>query len=243
MSASRLAGMAAVAIAAFTASNSSADDNVRLLAGTGSIRGTSAASTKTLERNAAEKADTLPACFGWRRWGYSYYAPVRPPVVAYAAPAYYPPSIYSAPMTAPPPAAGPATYYYPPVQSPEPITTAPTPRPAIVVGYQGRFFGGSIVIRPAARLARPTERAPQPSDFAPPPQPDGRYRYDGGPARPVPMPLPDPVDPTDPVPATVPALQRVRFERSRQNVKYPGFGERPAAKTAAEPILVKRSAP
>jgi len=112
-----------------------------------------------------------------------------------------------------------------------------------VVGYQGRYFGGSIAIRPAARLARPTERAPQPSDYAPPPQPDGGYRYDGGPARPVPMPVPDPVDPSDPVPATVPALQRVRFERSRPNVTYPGFGERPAVKTAADPILVKRSAP
>jgi hypothetical protein len=230
-------------LALFTSGKSSAEDNVRLLAGAGSMRAASAAATATLERDAAKNADTLPASFAWRRWGYSYYTPVHPLIVAYAAPAYYPPAIYSAPMTAPPPAAGPATYYYPPVQSPEPIATAPNPRPAIVVGYQGRFFSGSIAIRPAARLARPAERAPQPSDYAPPPQPDGRYRYDGGPARPVPLPVPDPVDPTDPVPATVPALQRVRFERARPNVKYPGFGERPAVKPAAEPILVKRSAP
>lgn len=251
MNASRLAGMAAVALAAFTSGTSNADDN-RLLAGSGSMRGGSAAATTTLEQNAAKDADTVPACFWWRRLGYAYYPPISPPIVAYAAPAYYPPAVYSAPVTAPPPAAGPATYYYPPVRSPEPVAAAPSQRPSIVVGYQGRFFGGSIVIRPASRLARPVERTPQleraphPSEFAPPPQPEGRYRYDGGPARPVPMPVPDaadPVTPADPAPATVPALQRVRFERSRTNVKYPGFGERPPAKSAVDPILVKRSAP
>jgi hypothetical protein len=219
-----------------------ADNTVRLLAGTGSLNDAANASTMTLNGG---DAHTQAVCYWPRLWRYGSCGPVCPPVVC-AAPAYYPPTYYSAPATAPPVA--PMTYYYPQAPAaPEVVAAAPTPyassRPSIIIGYQGRFFGGSIAIRPGARLAgfaRPTEDL---HDAMPPPRPNDTFRYDGGPSQPVPMPVPDPVSPTEPVPMTVPALQRVQFERSRSRVAYPAYGEKPTSRTAvADPLLVKRAA-
>jgi len=165
--------------------------------------------------------DTLAACYRWRAWKYGYAVPVYPPVV-YSAP------LYGSPTYAPLPAAEPPA-------APEPITVAPAGRPTIVVGYQGRFFSGSITLRPGARSERQFE-------VSPPPRPTDSFRYDGGPAQPVPMPTPDPVAPTDPVPNTVPALYRVMAERSRPNVVYPGFGERLKVRPAVvNPVLVRQA--
>ena len=74
------------------------------------------------------------------------------------------------------------------------------------------------------------------------PRSDETYRYDGGPTQPVPMPVPDPISPTDPVPTTVPALHRVVMERSRRNVNYPAYGEKPVKKSPTkDPIFVKQT--
>ena len=90
-----------------------------------------------------------------------------------------------------------------------------------------------------ARFARPVD---EPIEAAPPPRRSGNYRYDGGPSQAVPMPSPDPINATDPVPTTVPALHRVMWERSRTKVTYPAYGEPPAAKAATSPpLLVKRA--
>jgi hypothetical protein len=110
----------------------------------------------------------------------------------------------------------------------------PESRPTIIVGYQGRFFGGAIAIRPGERLAA---RAAAPVPFpAPVPRPSDGYRYDGGPSSAVPMPSPDSVPATDPVPATVPALNRVMWKGPRPSVSYPAYG---AKSVAVDPRFVK----
>ncbi len=219
-----------------------ADDTTRLLAGTGSLKDATNSSTMNLKGG---DADTQAVCYWKKVWRYGYCGPVCPPVVC-APPVYYPPSYYAPPATLPPPAA-PTTYYYPQAPAaPEVVAVAPPPypsaRPSIIIGYQGRFFGGSIAIRPGARLAglaRPTE---YPADSMPPPRPNDTFRYDGGPSRPVPMPVPDPVSPTEPVPMTVPALHRVMMQRSRPQIRYPAYGEKPAKKpVSVEPVLVKQT--
>jgi hypothetical protein len=231
-------------IAGLLASGARADD-VRLLAGSGSFADAVKDDTRTLEGGKTD-TDTLPVCY-WKklaRWGYC--APVCSPVVCaapayYTAPAYYaPPAYYPPAPTAPPPAAGPATYYAP--QAPEAVVVAPT-RPQITVGYQGRFFGGSLAIPLGARLARMARPIDEPPvEVAPLPRSGGSYRYDGGPSQTVPMPTPDPNNPTDPVPTTVPALQKVMWERSRQRTSYPAYGEKPAKRPmASPPLLVKRA--
>jgi hypothetical protein len=144
----------------------------------------------------------------------------------------------------------PTSYYYPsaPV-APDAVAIAPAQypnsRPSIVVAYQGRLFSGAIAFRPSARLAglaRPAPATEDPTEVMPLPRSNDTYRYDGGPNRTVPMPVPDPVSPTDPVPTTVPALHRVQWERSRPHVNYPAYGEKPAKKPVIiDPLLVKRS--
>jgi hypothetical protein len=249
MIATRSAFVASLAIALLIAAPTvRADDTVRLLAGTGSISNAADARTITLKGAGKDDADTRPVCC-WRKWCYSYCAPVCPPV-AFAAPAYYAPAYQYAPPAQPglpPPAPGPAAYYYQPNRfAPETIAVAPTPsmvitRPSIVVGYQGRLFSGSIALRPlAARLGAIAAPTYDRTEVAPRPRTDDTYRYDGGPSRTVPMPTPDPVSPTDPVPTTVPALFRVQMERSRSKVSYPAYGEKPASKPKiVDPLLVK----
>lgn len=216
-----------------------ADDTVRLLAGSGSLQNTANAVTLNLKRTGAADADTQAVCYWRRAWRYGYGEPVYPPI-AYAPPVYYPPA------TAAPPVA-PMTYYQPQTPiAPEVVGVAPhaypNARPTIVVGYQGRFFGGSIAIRPGARLTGLARPAEPPIELTPTPQPSDTFRYDGGPSRPVPMPVPDPVSPTDPVPTTVPALHRVLFERSRPVLTYPGYGEKPAKRpVVVDPVMVKKT--
>jgi hypothetical protein len=152
----------------------------------------------------------------------------------------------AAPATAPPPAA--AAYYraLPPASE-----LAVAPRPTITLGYQGRLLSGSIAIRP--RVFAPVPSPSQSSGYYAPetmPQPRSGddYRYDGGPNRPVPMPSPDPISPTDPVPMTIPALHRVSLDRTPKKVTYPAYGgdaqpKRPTpANTVVDPLFVKRTA-
>jgi hypothetical protein len=81
-----------------------------------------------------------------------------------------------------------------------------------------------------------------PRESAPPPRSGGSYRYDGGPSQTVPMPTPDPINATEPVPGTVPALHQVMWERSRQKAAYPAYGERPSKRPPmTPPLLVKRA--
>jgi hypothetical protein len=157
--------------------------------------------------------------------------------MVYATPAYYAPSYYPTPTIAPPPA--PATYYESALPPAEYSTVTPPARPTIVVGFQGRLFGGSIAFRPGARAAAvPVPQRPLP-ETTPTPRPTDSFRYDGGPASPVPMPAPDVAPPTDPIPTTVPALHRVMFERSRQTAVYPAYGERQRRSATRDPLLVK----
>jgi hypothetical protein len=220
--------------------NLRADDTVRLLAGSGSLQN---AATLNLKGTGAD-ADTRAICYWRRAWRYGYGESMYPPI-AYAPPVYYPPTHYPPATTAPPVA--PMTSYQPQAPiAPEVVGVAPhaypSARPTIVVGYQGRFFGGSIAIRPGARLTGSAPPAEPPIELTPTPQPNDTFRYDGGPSRPVPMPVPDPVPPTDPVPTTVPALHRVLFERSRPVVTYPGYGEKPAKRpVAVDPVMVKKT--
>jgi hypothetical protein len=239
----RFASVAALAAMALSVPAVRADDTTRLLAGSGSLQNPAGVATKTLKGGGATDADTVPVCCWWKR------AWCCAPAVAYSAPAYYGPAYNPQPTVAPPPAPGPAAYYYGPTvpQIASAISTlGPTGRPAIVVSYQGRYFNGAVALRPGTRIAAPS----QPSyydynqrEMMPPPRPNDTFRYDGGPVRPVPMPLPDPVSPTDPVPNTVPALHRVMIQQSKPKaVNYPAYGERPTNRaTIPEPLMVKRT--
>jgi hypothetical protein len=218
-----------------------AGDDTVLLGGVGSLARPANVATATMQGKTASDADTLPVCC-WRPWRCGYAcAPVCCAPVAYAAPVYYAPTYYSAPAPLPVPAPVPAYYQAPPAATE--YSAAPS-RPAISVGYQGRLFSGSIVIRPGARAAAPAvDYSPAPVERAPQPRANDSYRYDGGPSRPVPMPAPDLVPPTDPVPTTVPALHRVGLDRLQKKVTYPAYGERPATRpTVVDPLLVKRTA-
>jgi hypothetical protein len=237
--------IAAAAVLLAMAPTIRADDSVRLLAGTGSLSNAAKASTYSLKGTGPADADTQDVCY-WRRWCYGYCAPVCPPVV-YAAPVYYPQTNYlPPPQVTPPPPTAPMTYYYPSAPATrETVAVAPMPypssRPSIVVGYQGRLFSGTIAIRPGARLAGLARPAAEDTEVMPTPSSNDTFRYDGGPSRTVPMPVPDPVSPTDPVPTTVPALHRVMMERSRPQVNYPAYGEKPAKRpVVVDPLLVKR---
>jgi hypothetical protein len=212
---------------------SRADDTIKL-GGTGSMR-----DAATVNLKGTGDADNVPVCCWWRRFAY-YGAPVCCAPV-YSAPVYYnTPSYQPAVPTGPPPAAGPAAYYYSPAP---PSVSVAVSRPTITVGYQGRFFSGAVAIRPGARFAAPARQADEPAEYGPMPRSNDSFRYDGGPARTVPMPSPDPVSPADPVPTTVPALHKVMLERSRPKVNYPAYGEKPAKKPAViDPLLVKRNA-
>ena len=194
-----------------------------------------AATTLLMSVASASADDAAPVC--WRPWRYGY----APAPIVYAPPTSpTPTNYYPAREIAPPPA--PASNYQPLPGAREAVTTPP--RPTIVVGYQGRFFSGSIAIPLGNRLRNAAAAVPPPAvapERSPPPRPGESFRYDGGPANPVPMPAPDVTPPTDPVPTTVPALQRVAWQRSRPNVNYPSFGERTGSRPA-EPLLVRRTA-
>lgn len=235
----RLGPLAGLVIALAATGPSFAGDTV-LLGGVGSLhRETAAAKTLAIQGSSPAADDTVPVCCWWKPWRYGYaYAPVCPPVV-YATPAYYPP-VQAVPTAPPPPA--PSAYYQPLPFAAEAIAVAPPPRPTIVVGYQGRFFSGSIALRPGSRSVVTTSPSLPLPDRMPAPRPTDSFRYDGGPANPVPMPVPDPTSPTDPVPATVPALHAVMAKGSRSKMGYSAYGERPATRQAVEPnpLLVQR---
>jgi hypothetical protein len=242
----RLAYIAACGVAAMTTSGARANDEVRLLAGSGSLTDGANARTLMLNGNAPHDGKTTPICF-WKKWRYAYSAPVCAPIEI-APPVYYPPmdSYVPPPVTAPPPPRPrAAAFQNQPYRRLESLAMAPRMpaliRPSIVVGYQGRYFSGSVVLRPGARAGMSASPGLDRSEVAPTPRPDDTYRYDGGPSLPVPMPVPDPISPIDPVPTTVPALHRVMMRRSAPTVSFPAYGDKPASKTAVvEPLMVKR---
>jgi hypothetical protein len=80
--------------------------------------------------------------------------------------------------------------------------------------------------------------APPIAETAPPPRPNGGYRYDGGPARPVPPPgtAPKAITPPVPAPPVIDAVAR----RAAKKIEYPAYGETPAKPRAfRDPLLVK----
>jgi hypothetical protein len=130
-----------------------------------------------------------------------------------------------------------------PVATPSTSVTVTTPRFALSIG------SGSLIIGRAAlttgRLTGPTARpidAP-PSEHLPTPRtrPES-YRYDGGPARPVPMPGDRPPDPTleDEGPALPPVINRTVVATTKKAV-YPAYGEQSPRRAAQPPVsnLVK----
>jgi hypothetical protein len=139
------------------------------------------------------------------------------------------------PVPAPPAPQPPAAPRTPPIATGT-MTAAPG-RPQITVGYQGRYFSGSIAFQPGARVLQLRKPIGERMELAPPPRPDGTFRYDGGPSRTVPLPSPDRAAPTEPAPAIAPALNRVAG-RVRPKVTYPAYGER---LTEVDPFLVKRT--
>lgn len=229
--------------------------------------------TVTLKGTDATKADTVDICCWWKRWCCAPACPpvcCAPPVTYYA-PTYYAPTY--APQqqqqlqqpTSPP--VNPMAYYqnypnynnapqYPPQYARQQRNQpAYDSRPSIVLGYQGRLLNGSLALRPGIRTEyiddeddddydyRPRRR-PR-NDRMPAPRSNGTFRYDGGPAAPVPMPRPDLRQPTEPLPATVPDLNRISLQQNRQvSPKYPAYGEKQVAPRMViiDPLMVKRIA-
>jgi hypothetical protein len=74
-------------------------------------------------------------------------------------------------------------------------------------------------------------------EVGPQPQPASGYRYDGGPARPVPLPA---TPRTPPAPATFDAVAR----RPVSRLEYPAYGETPGrlrGTKVVDPLLVKNT--
>jgi hypothetical protein len=154
-------------------------------------------------------ATTQEICY-WRRWvGYGYAAPV------YVAPYYAPQAVHAYPAPYP--------YTPPPAAPQEPGALAPPARPRIAVAFTGRRISAVIALTDAgvrvdaARPPAPPPPTQRPADQLPP-RPGDTFRYDGGPANPVPM--PDGTRPApgadEPAPATVPAVNRVRALLARR---------------------------
>ncbi len=78
--------------------------------------------------------------------------------------------------------------------------------------------------------------APPGVETAPPPRPNDGYRYDGGPANPIPAPRPvAPQTPPVPRPAAAGAVAR----RPLKKLEYPAYGETPAKARTLDSLLVK----
>lgn len=238
-------------------------------------RGSADAPTLTLQGTDSNDVETSLICCWWKRWCCAPACPpvcCAPPVTYYA-PTYYAPTyapqqqqqLQQPQPTSPP--VNPMAYYqnfqnynstpqYPP-QYARQQRNQPTydPRPSIVLGYQGRLLNGSLTLRPGIRTEyiddeddddydyRPRRKAR--TDRVPAHRSNGTFRYDGGPAAPIPMPRPDLRQPTEPLPATVPDLNRISLQQNRQvSPKYPAYGEKQVAPRMViiDPLMVKRIA-
>jgi hypothetical protein len=79
-------------------------------------------------------------------------------------------------------------------------------------------------------------------ETAPPPVPNDGFRYDGGPARPIPAPPSPGIPRTPPVPGgpTVDTVAR----RTVKKLEYPAYGETPGVvRSSSSPLFVKNSRP
>jgi hypothetical protein len=120
-------------------------------------------------------------------------------------------------------------------------------------GYYGTYSAyPPSVSYDASTFDVPPEIAPPPAsgpaEIAPPPRPSDGYRYDGGPARPVPMPGESPAPPPKPQmppvkpqtpPVPTPATNVV-LNRPAGKLEYPAYGETPETiRNTRDPRLVK----
>jgi hypothetical protein len=107
-----------------------------------------------------------------------------------------------------------------------------------VAAYAGSY-PSAVVYSSAAICSCPGYAGPVPqvTETAPPPRPNDGYRYDGGPARPVPAPPKGVAPQTPPVPVpTVDAVAR----RPVKKLEYPAYGETPGkSPPIQDPLLVK----
>jgi hypothetical protein len=195
-------------------------------------------------------------CYGCYGGCYGYSGQSYAPSYAAPAPANGAAQTYTAPA-APSVAqayspGGPAMGVYgaqPPAPSPRPTFTVTTPRFSVSLG------NGVIIGRAALDTGRltglteqpidapPSERMPRFSDRAeslptPRARPGQTFRYDGGPASPVPMPATRPVHeaPRPGVPAN-----RVKLS-PKGKLAYPAYGEQPLRPEASTNVLVKSPA-
>lgn len=135
---------------------------------------------------------------------------------------YSAPSFYYAPRFYAPPA-----FYY--------------PRPAFGFGWYGcaddvarPAVSLTLALRPAAPAVLPPPAGLPPAVVPPAGVPDGTFRYDGGPARPVPAPPADPEPPA--VRSGLPGVKagdtlfismtRPAAEKPKPAVRYPAYGEK-----------------
>src|SRR5262245_37937169 len=214
----------AIAVFAF-GPRAQAGDAVTLLGGVGSTT----------------KAAVERVCFRpWRAYWY--------PAYVYSGPVYTTPAYESLPYPYPQPFNGSAPPAYQPMDPP-PESAAPPPlppaRPGITIGFAGRRLIAAIVLSGSGirvDAARPPSR---PEQRPPSPRPDDSFRYDGGPANPVPMPDGSRPGPTaEPsLPAAAPFVSRVKATPPKTRIPYPAFGDDLPRRPVMNPLLVKYPPP
>jgi hypothetical protein len=107
--------------------------------------------------------------------------------------------------------------------------------------YPSTYYSGFAYSSPAI-CSCPGYAAPAPpiAETAPPPRPNDGYRYDGGPANPIPAPRPAAPQPS-PVPSPPPTVGAVA-RRPVKKLEYPAYGETPAKnRSFQDPLLVKNA--
>jgi hypothetical protein len=108
-----------------------------------------------------------------------------------------------------------------------------------VSGYSPAYYDSSSCYVPASVDYSSYTPQPQVIETGPMPQPNGGYRYDGGPARPT---MPQPGIPLRPVTPPVPAADPVA-RRPVKKIEYPAYGEAPTKvrTSTGDPLLVKNA--
>ncbi len=136
-----------------------------------------------------------------------YYGYYRPAVSFYYGPAYYPAPVYYAP----------SYYYAPPVYA----------YPRVYIGISG---GAAPTVNLALRPAAATSSDPAQMQLTmPTPYTTPSFRYDGGPANPVPMPVPDRNAQPVPQPQAVPATDvqvSLPAPAVKPALRYPAYGDK-----------------
>jgi hypothetical protein len=117
-------------------------------------------------------------------------------------------------------------------------------------GFAGGGFPSSSVVTFSSPSICDCSGGPSTAGFAPgvgietapPPVPNGGFRYDGGPTRPIPASPAPGIPRTPPVPGG-PFVDTVA-RRTVKKLEYPAYGEAPGVvRTANNPLLVKNSRP